>query len=82
MNKKEQIALLINDYVKKGLLEKWSEKYGEEYPDVFNVAIYLCPMKVVKTSDRYGTKEELEFDEHFEKIASDTKLYVMNLEDE
>lgn len=82
MNKKEKMALLITDFVTNGLLEKWSEKYMEEFPDVFKVEISLVPTKVVKISDRYETKEQLEIDDHFERVAGYTDLYVMNLEDE
>lgn len=82
MNKKEKIAFLITDGVINSLLEKWSEKYGEEFPDVFRVEISLQPMKVVKISDRYETKEHLMIDDHFERVAGYNDLYVMNIEDD
>lgn len=81
MNKEENIALLINDFVSNTLLEKWSEKFGKEFPDVFRVEISLQPMKVVKIFDRYETKEHLMTDDHFERVAGYTDLYVMNIED-
>ena len=82
MNKKEKIALLINDFLINTLLEKWSGQYGEEFPDAFRVEISLVPEKVVKISDRYETKEQLFTDEHFERVAGYNDLYVMNLEDD
>lgn len=82
MNKKEQIIEFINEFVTNELLEKWSEKYSEEFPDVFRVEISLCPLKVLKISDRYETKEELVTDEHFERVSGYNNLCVMNFEDE
>lgn len=79
MNKKEQIGLLINKFVKNTLLEKWSENNGEEFPDVFRVEISLCPMKVVKISDRYEVTEQLDIDNHFKKVDDYTYL---NIEDD
>lgn len=82
MNKKEKMAFLITDYITNTLLEKWSEKYGEEFPEVFCVEISLVPKKVVKISDRYETKEHIMDDEHFKRVSGYSDLYVMNLEDE
>jgi len=82
MNKKEQIGDFIKEFVTNELLERWSEKYSEEFPDVFRVEISLCPVKVLKISDRYETKEELVPDDHFERVAGYTNLFVMNFEDE
>ena len=82
MKKKEKMSCLITDFIENSVLEKWSEKYAEEFPDVFKVEISLCPMKVVKISDRYETKEQLDFDNNFERVAAYTDLYVMNIEDD
>jgi len=75
-------SALLMEAVERNFEEAWKEKYGENYPALFDVRIAFVPEKVVKISDRYETKEHLMIDDHFERVAGYSDLYVMNLEDD